>query len=680
MKKNLCLICIILLLFLALSSSLCFAVSAIEVQCADALYEIGLFTGTGVNSDGSPIYSLDRVPTRSEAITMLVRLLGKENEAKSKEWQTPFTDLADWVKPYVGYAYNNGLTNGTSLTTFGGDQTTDAKQYLTFVLRALGYDDSKGDFVWNESYKLANTLGICSGEYDNEDTFLRGNIVILSYKAIKTQMKSRTCTLLEYLYNTKAITKKNIADVNFNQSLIDFNTILSNVNSQRNITSSNNISTRSFQNYLQHKSGEVSISKSELDSLLNSSNNGKSTLNYSEASYDIDLYFRALKYGYGGYYYFGDTQFSAAKDQVLSLLQGKTSISKQDLTSALQSALSFVHDGHFTIDRISPADNESVRCEYYYSNFDFTKENNTYYTIIGGERWYYSSCNNENVEMDLFLNSSGNISYRLIQFCPTTKAHTMDLVSLTSNDRKKSITVTWSLSTAYDKNSAVDYNYLSKNGIAYVSVRRFSSEKDTSALTQYIKDAKSLKDAKLIIYDLRYNTGGSSSYSSEWVKNLTGQEPQYSGVFAKWNNYLWNYLGGRFGREAWQYYSKQAVVISNDIPIIILVDDLCASSGELALLDAKTINNSIVIGSNSNGCLLCGNVQSFYLPNSGIEMSFSQGIQFINEIKNIDGIGIEPDIWCNPSDSLESVLNMLVNYNLADSSTVNALKRDINHK
>jgi len=114
------------------------------IDAANSLYSLGLFQGTGINTDGTPIYDLDRAPTRHEAVTMLVRLLGKESEALSGTWSTPFTDVADWAKPYVGYA--NNLTTGTSETTFSGNNTVTATQYITFVLRALGYS-SETDFL-----------------------------------------------------------------------------------------------------------------------------------------------------------------------------------------------------------------------------------------------------------------------------------------------------------------------------------------------------------------------------------------------------------------------------------------------------------------------------------------------------------------------------------------------------
>ena len=43
--------------------------------------------------------------------------------------------MADWAKPFVGYAYANGLTAGTSATTFGGNDLISAVQYITFARR-----------------------------------------------------------------------------------------------------------------------------------------------------------------------------------------------------------------------------------------------------------------------------------------------------------------------------------------------------------------------------------------------------------------------------------------------------------------------------------------------------------------------------------------------------------------
>ena len=68
---------------------------------ADVLKELGLFNGSEAG------YELDRAPDRAEAATMLVRLLGKEAEAKTyfeaNAAKFPFKDMEngyEWAKPY----------------------------------------------------------------------------------------------------------------------------------------------------------------------------------------------------------------------------------------------------------------------------------------------------------------------------------------------------------------------------------------------------------------------------------------------------------------------------------------------------------------------------------------------------------------------------------------------------
>ena len=184
-----------MLLSLACTAS---AATPEAVESANALHDLGLFQGVGTNQDGTPNYDLDRSPNRMEAVTMLVRLLGKENEAKAGTWNTPFTDVAEWAKPYVGYAYANGLTSGTSAKAFSGQSLVSATQYLTFILRALGYDSSK-DFQWNKAWLLSDQIGITSGQYGTNSSFSRGDVAIISNNALSANLKGQNTTLQESL-------------------------------------------------------------------------------------------------------------------------------------------------------------------------------------------------------------------------------------------------------------------------------------------------------------------------------------------------------------------------------------------------------------------------------------------------------------------------------------------------
>ncbi len=157
-----------------------------ELLAAQTLYELGLFRGTGQNPDGSPDFALDREVNRYESVVMLVRLAGESEEGNLP---TPFTDLVSWAAPYVGISYANNWVTGTSATTFGGNQTTSATQYLTLVLRTLGYK-SGDDFQWNRAWELSDEIGLTNGEYNEETVrFTRGDMAKISLRALFLESK-----------------------------------------------------------------------------------------------------------------------------------------------------------------------------------------------------------------------------------------------------------------------------------------------------------------------------------------------------------------------------------------------------------------------------------------------------------------------------------------------------------
>lgn len=185
------------------------AFAANYTNCADSLHEMGLFQGT---QNG---YDLDRTPTRAEAAVMLVRLLGKEAEAKALTYTAPFTDLKGWEKPYVQYLYSNGLANGTNRTTFNPTGKCTAQMYAVFLLRALGYSDT-ADFSYANAIETAREQGIYDTGIINVQNFLRDDAAAASYTALSVSPKNSEGTLLDQLVGENAITE---ADAKRYQSL-----------------------------------------------------------------------------------------------------------------------------------------------------------------------------------------------------------------------------------------------------------------------------------------------------------------------------------------------------------------------------------------------------------------------------------------------------------------------------
>ncbi len=163
---------------------------------ADALHTLGLFQGSQKG------YELARSATRAEGIVMLIRLLGDEAEAKAYTGKHPFIDVPAWANSYIGYAYKQGYTSGISKTQFGSTMQLRYHDYMTFLLRALGYSDRGGDFSWENADKAAVDHGIQTEqerlEIKKQGRFVRDHVAYTSYRTLfaKTKEGTRLCDQL----------------------------------------------------------------------------------------------------------------------------------------------------------------------------------------------------------------------------------------------------------------------------------------------------------------------------------------------------------------------------------------------------------------------------------------------------------------------------------------------------
>ena len=166
-------------------------------DAAGILNKLGLFNGVGTDSQGKPVFDLERVPTRQEALVMLIRLLGLEKTALSSNASNPFNDVAAWAAPYVGYAYSAGLTNGISQTKFGSNDLVTQQQYCVFLLRALGYSEKDNDFSYSNALDKAYTVGIAKS--NDSRAFTRGKVTELSYNTLLLSPKDEVAKLANKL-------------------------------------------------------------------------------------------------------------------------------------------------------------------------------------------------------------------------------------------------------------------------------------------------------------------------------------------------------------------------------------------------------------------------------------------------------------------------------------------------
>lgn len=172
-----------------------------ETETAYALKDIGVFKGDGDS------FNLDTVPDRVQAAVMVVRMQGETQAVTdafaSGESENPFADVTEaWAEPYTAWVYGGDPALGAGK----GHAPCPAAEYVTFMLRALGYTDSgdKPDFTYDTAIPFAKKQGIYLDAFDGE-TFDRGQMVSITYLTLSTDVRGTEHSLLWSLTEQGAI-------------------------------------------------------------------------------------------------------------------------------------------------------------------------------------------------------------------------------------------------------------------------------------------------------------------------------------------------------------------------------------------------------------------------------------------------------------------------------------------
>lgn len=464
-----------------------------------------------------------------------------------------------------------------------------------------------------------------------------------------------------------------------------FETLLGSVNEKRRTDMASEVTFDGFEDYIVNDPSTIDLLSDDEIKALVTNHPTRQSVSQADALADVDLLFRALHNAYGAYYYFGADKFAAAEAEVKAWVQKQTTVNVEKLGQTINTALQFVQDAHFAI---RPGEENVKQQKAWYSYVgteqSFFKDDSGYYRMIDGEKWYVDSLSNKSSEMSPVLRANGSLGYAPTLLCHG-KAGSSDTITLRNGDGvTRTDKIVWKaneslLDDTWNRSSAC-YRYLEENGILYLSIRLFDSRRfaDT-VLPEYAASGSKAKNCKLVIYDLRSNGGGDDRYARTWTQNFTGAKSVEPKVAA-------GNRGSKLGNAAGFNWMSVGIFDSgvsrgnwlpNDIPVIVLMDSRCGSSGESALTFAKTMDNVIVIGSNSAGYQLCGNVYDYSLPRTGITACFGVSISLYGSMDNVDYKGYEPDLWCNPKTSLQSVLNMVERYDLGSAEGVAALRAQL---
>ena len=145
------------------------------------------------NGVADGVFAPDWVCTRGQIVTFLWRSVGSPTP---KTAEMPFADVAEdaYYAQAVLWAVENGITKGTSETTFSPDQTCTRAHAVAFLYRLAGspavtgssFQDVAADAYYNAAVAWAVQQGITNGTsettFSPDETCTRAQIVTFLYR------------------------------------------------------------------------------------------------------------------------------------------------------------------------------------------------------------------------------------------------------------------------------------------------------------------------------------------------------------------------------------------------------------------------------------------------------------------------------------------------------------------
>ncbi len=222
------------------------------------------------------------------------------------------------------------------------------------------------------------------------------------------------------------------------------------------------------------------------------------------------------------------------------------------------------------------------------------------------------------------------------------------------------------------------------------------------ALDRFVATATTLRDAPVIVLDLRRGRGGSDVFLLRWFRALSRQPIRYwrtdrlasettlQGALTFWGCVraaVSSREGGadptgaawlearvlRARRELDRSMSerglfrervRQARVLDGRAPhayrgrLLLVVDRGCGSACETAVLLARQLPRALVVGENTEGAMKVGELRHYRLPESHVWISLGMRAHTDPEGRFEESRGFLPDLWLDGSDPDDQIRDL----------------------
>jgi hypothetical protein len=418
----------------------------------------------------------------------------------------------------------------------------------------------------------------------------------------------------------------------------------------------------------------------------------KAVLTAEEAISDTMSYFKMLRHYYSGYNHFGgDEVFEPMRDFIIDRLSQQEEWRTIEYRVLLNSQLSeIIHDNHFHIDYTLLG----VDSFLYVGDEQYDRDERGFRRR--GTRRYISKIVGHDIN-DVFrlnLGEDGSFFYAPVIIETDEPRGTYNLTFIMDNGSEEVISLSRIRPGArpFFLQELPSLEYI--NNIPVITLKNMGvpdccgSDSDKERALPFLAFADELKEENVIIVDIRSNGGGFKYLTQLWLYLLIGEKVPNNhitvgtlGTFTETPNEMQNEithdlcdlyceLNEQLLLENFVPFGDYHIVsypasriVANDKLIILLVDRFTASAGEVFADHILSMENTLIIGQNTNGMILTGGVSTdkpFSLPHSGLYYQMGALYHIFDPAYFQEGIGIAPDVWVT-GDALAAALAMLNN-------------------
>lgn len=372
-------------------------------------------------------------------------------------------------------------------------------------------------------------------------------------------------------------------------------------------------------------------------------------LSIDDARDDVLYVQYVLENAYSGYPHYDETLFRTAFISVLDELNSLEKITPNELIDLICKHLSFISDGHLSLSTQDYGKGFYKKVHTFVSDLRLTKTNDSYFDLCSGKPISFDS----SLRIFPTVSMNGAATYLI----GVRSKEQIEVIFVRIGNNEEVLPVHKIKSHTSTEEFLVDECYHEDTAIITCSSFVGDSEAQKNKLYEI---GKKCRNYKHVIWDLSNNLGGNSELPKQFLLGLTGGfrdtlkflELKSTLVHAKEYGIIQD-IPYRF-EQICNEQTESADLFNGELHVII--NDMVASSAEIAVAWAATLPRVTFYGCNSLGIGCFGDLCIYYLPNSKVVLWCPQKVFDTNIVETV---GFEPDYWIDSKDIATSVLNKI---------------------